>query len=218
VPPQGDRAPGILRSGRWLVLGLAAGLALALAIVYVVRKNRHTDPTPPKIRSLAVLPLKNLSGDQAQEYLADGMTEELIGRLAGIRDLRVISRTSVMRFKDTQLAVPEIARTLGVDAVVEGSVMREGSRVRVHAQLIRAATDQHIWSESYDRELRSVLGLESDVAESIAEKVKVTISRQEHSRLVAARNVSPEVYEDYLRGRFSLNRLFLPAFSHSDRP
>jgi TolB-like protein/DNA-binding winged helix-turn-helix (wHTH) protein/Flp pilus assembly protein TadD len=206
VPPQGDRAPGILRSVRWLVLGLAAGLALALAIVYVVRKNRHTDATPPKIRSLAVLPLKNLSGDQAQEYLADGMTEELIGRLAGIRDLRVVSRTSVMRFKDTQLAVPEIARTLGVDAVVEGSVMREGSRVRVHAQLIRAATDQHIWSESYDRELRSVLGLESDVAESIAEKVKVTISRQEHSRLVAARDVSPEVYADYLRGRFSLNK------------
>jgi TolB-like protein/DNA-binding winged helix-turn-helix (wHTH) protein len=189
---------------KWPLVGAVSLLVLTALTTYTLTRSRSAKV--PKITSLAVLPLKNLSGDPAQEYLADGMTEELIGRLAGIRDLRVTSRTSVMRFKDTQLAVPEIARTLGVDAVVEGSVMREGSRVRVHAQLIRAATDQHIWSESYDRELRSVLGLESDVAESIAEKVKVTISRQEHSRLVAARDVSPEVYADYLRGRFSLNK------------
>ena len=102
----------------------------------------------PAIRSVAVLPLQNLSGDPAQQYLADGITEEIIGRLSGIRHLRVISRTSVMRFKNTQLSIPEIARMVGVDAVVEGSVMREGSRIRVHAQLIRAASDEHFWSES----------------------------------------------------------------------
>ena len=102
----------------------------------------------PRIRSLAVLPLRNLSGDASQEYLADGMTEALIGRLANIHDLRVISHTSVMRFKNPQISIPEIARTLGVDAVVEGSVIREGDRIRVTAQLIRGATDQHFWSET----------------------------------------------------------------------
>jgi tetratricopeptide (TPR) repeat protein len=129
------------------------------------------------------------------------MTEELIGRLAGIRDLRVISRTSVMRFKDTKLSAPEIARTLGVDGLVEGSVIREGGRIRVRAQLIRAAADEHFWSEAYDREMGDVLTLESEVAQSIAEKVAATVTGQEHSRLVAARHVSPEVYESYLKGK-----------------
>jgi TolB-like protein/Flp pilus assembly protein TadD len=150
--------------------------------------------------------MKNLSGDPTQEYLADGITEEIIGRLSAIHDLRVISRTSVMRLKQAQLSLPEIAKQLGVDAVVEGSVIREGSRIRVHAQLIRAATDEHFWSESYDRELRDVLTLESDVAESIVQKVVVTISGQERSRVVTARHVSPEVYENYLRGQFALNK------------
>lgn len=126
-------------------------------------QGRTGNASHPKITSLAVLPLKNLSGDPAEEYLADGMTEALIGRLAGIHDLRVISRTSVMRFKDTQLAVPEIARTLNVDAILEGSVIRQGSRLRVRAQLIRAATDEHFWSETYDRGLPDLLALQSDV-------------------------------------------------------
>src|SRR4029077_10584763 len=134
----------------WLVRGGIAVLGL-LAVTLVIIRG-HT--TGPKIQSLAVLPLKNLSGDPTQEYLADGMTEELIGRLAAIHDLRVISRTSVMGFRDTQLSVPEIAKTLGVDAFVEGSVIREGNRIRVHAQLIRAGTDEHFWSEEYDRELQ----------------------------------------------------------------
>ena len=194
------RIPALLR---WSVPALAI-LAL-VACGYFIVKTRRTTSAAAGIRSLAVLPLKNLSSDPAQEYLADGMTEELIGRLAAIRDLRVISRTSVMRFKDTQLPLPSIAKMLGVDAVVEGSIIREGDRVRVHAQLIRAATDQHLWSESYDRELRSALTLESEVAEAIADKVEVSISGKERSRLTAARQVSPEVYENYLRGRFSLN-------------
>ena len=176
-------------------------LIIAACLAYQIESKRSKQPA---IRSLAVLPLQNLSGDPTQQYLVDGMTEELIGRLSGIRHLRVISRTSVMRFKNTQLSVPEIARILGVDAVVEGSVMREGSRIRVNAQLIRAASDEHVWSESYDRELRDVLAMDADVAEAIAHKVEVTITGEEHQRLVVVRPVSPEVYEDYLKGKFAL--------------
>ena len=149
-----------------------------------------------------MLPLKNLSGDPTQEYLADGMTEALISRLSRIHDLRVISRTSIMGFSDTKLSVPEIAKNLKVDAVVEGSVIRDGNRIRVHAQLIRAATDEHFWSEEYDRQVEDVLALQSDVARSIAEKVAVTVTGQERSRLVTARQVSPEVYESYLKGMY----------------
>jgi TolB-like protein/Tfp pilus assembly protein PilF len=190
---------------RWLVAGGAALLAL-LAVTEVMTRSRTRDATRPRITSLAVLPLKNLSGDPTQEYLADGMTEALIGRLSNIHDLRVISRTSAMHLKDTQLSVPEIARTLKVDALVEGSVIREGSRIRVTAQLIRGATDEHLWSETYDRELRDALALESEVAQSIARKVEVTVTGEEHARLVAARHVSPEVYESYLKGAFALDK------------
>ena len=187
----------------WLVLTGLAMLVL-LAAAYIIR-SRMQESAQPKITSLAVLPLKNLSGDPTQEYLADGMTEALIGRLAGIRDLRVISHTSVMRFKNAQLSVPEIAKTLGVDALVEGSVIREGSRVRVTVQLIRGSTDDHFWSETYDREMQDVLSLQSELAQSIAEKVEVTLSGEEHDRLSATRPVAPEVYESYLKGRFAAN-------------
>ena len=188
----------------WLALAGVVALGL-IAIAYFASRSRMDSAAQPKIRSLAVLPLKNLSGDPAQEYLADGMTEALIGRLSGIHDLRVISRTSVMRFKDPQLSVPEIARTLGVDAIVEGSVMREGNRIRVTAQLIRGSTDEHFWSETYDRELQDVFTLQSDLAQSIAEKVQVTVTGDEHERLTAARSVAPEVYESYLKGQFAFN-------------
>jgi len=187
-------------------LPVLLGVAIALAIIAVGfamyrngRAARHS-----AIQSLAVLPLMNLSGDPNQEYIADGVTEALIGRLAGIRDLRVISRTSAMQFKNTPLSVPEIARILHVDAIVEGSVMREHNRIRVTAQLIRGATDEHFWSESYDRELREVLDLESEVAQAIARKVEVTVTGDEQKRLAGVRPVSPVVYENYLRGRFAL--------------
>jgi TolB-like protein len=189
---------------RLVLAGVAAVVLLALA--YGLVRRHLGEAAQPRIKSLAVLPLKNLSGDATQEYLADGMTEALIGRLSSIHDLRVISRTSVMRLKDTQLSAPQIGKTLGVDALVEGSVMREGNRIRVHAQLIRAATDEHFWSEAYDGEMRDALALESDVAQSIARKVEVTITGDEHARLTAARSVSPEVYESYLKGRFALGR------------
>jgi TolB-like protein/DNA-binding winged helix-turn-helix (wHTH) protein/tetratricopeptide (TPR) repeat protein len=187
-----------------VLLGGVAALAV-LTILLVLNHDRKGMKQPP-ITSLAVLPLKNLSGDAAQEYLADGMTESLIGRMSAIHDLRVISRTSIMRFKDTQLSVPEIARTLHVDAIVEGSVMREGSRIRVHVQLIRAAADEHFWSEAYDGELHDVFALESNVAQSIAKKVEVTITGKERQRLNAVHSVSPEVYESYLKGRFALGK------------
>jgi TolB-like protein/DNA-binding winged helix-turn-helix (wHTH) protein/Tfp pilus assembly protein PilF len=184
---------------RGLVLAMAAGLALLAT--YAIFWRRQTDATAAKIKSIAVLPMKNLSGDPAQEYLADGMTEELVGRLSAIRDLKVISRTSAMQFKDSRLSVPEIAKVLHVDAVVEGSVIREGDHVRVHAQLIRAATDEHFWSAEYDRELKDVLTLQSNIAEAIAEKVEVSLTRQERALLVAARPVAPEVYESYVKAK-----------------
>ena len=176
---------------KWLFAGVLSLIVLDAVTGYFVTRSSRAHSKAPKITALAVLPLKNLSGDPAQEYLADGMTEELIGRLSMIRGLRVISRTSVMQFKDTKLLAPEIARTLGVDALVEGSVIREGNRIRVHAQLIRAPTDEHFWSETYDRELGDALTLESEVAESIAQRVEVTVTGEERARLVAA-SVSPE--------------------------
>jgi len=193
---------------RWLRWGITAGAVLLLAIVaagFMLLHSSHAKANASdQIHSLAVLPLENLSGDPAQDYLADGMTEALIGRLAGIRNLRVISRTSIMQFQGTKLSVPEIARMLGgVDAIVEGSVIRDGDRVRVHAQLIRTATDTHIWAETYDREMQDALVLQSDLAHAIADKVAVTITGEERARLIATRNVSPEVYESYLKGQFT---------------
>ncbi|MGB6973197.1 MAG: tetratricopeptide repeat protein [Terracidiphilus sp.] len=188
----------------WLTT-VVAGLFVAAAVSYLFNRQRMVDSVAPKIHSIAVLPFKNLSGDPAQEYLAAGVTEALIGRLSGIHELRVISRTSVMRFKDSQTPLPTVARMLGVDAIVEGSVIREGSRVRVTAQLIRGSTDTHIWSAVYDRELEDALTLESDVAQSIARKVEVTVTEEENGRLAASHIVDPEVYESYLKGRFASN-------------
>jgi TolB-like protein len=197
------------RASLWFGLWFALGAALSIGMVVVgwfVFRHRATKTVAPMIRSLAVLPLENLSGDPAQEYLADGITEALIGRLSSIHDLHVISRTSVIRFKHPQVSAPEIARTLGVDAVVEGSVTRQGDRIRVTAQLIRGATDEHFWSETYDREMRDALGLESELAQSIAEKVEVTVTGEEHQRLSSSHPIAPEVYESYLKGRFALEQ------------
>ncbi len=206
VDAQVDGGPRrTLRLARWLVVGGVTVLAL-LTVTYFMTRSRNRIATGPRITSLAVLPLKNLSGDPTQEYLADGMTEALIGRLSAIHDLHVISRTSAMQFKDTKLSVPEIAKTLRVDAIVEGSVIREGNRIRVTAQLIRGTTDTHFWSETYDRELQDALTLESEVAQAIAGRVQVTLSGEEHARLTATRTVAPEVYESYLKGQFALDR------------
>jgi tetratricopeptide (TPR) repeat protein len=145
------------------------------------------------------------------------MTEELIGRVSRIHDLRVSSRTSVTRFKDTQLAVPEIAKILGVDAIVEGSVIREGNRIRVHAQLIRGATDDHFWSEAYDRQIRDVLTLESEVTQAIADQVRIQLTTEQQAHLRSTGKVNPEAYNAYLRGRFLLQTPTLQANNNAKR-
>jgi len=203
--PKPDAPADHGRKGRWLALAGLVVLGL-LATAYVMSRARTGNMAQPKIRSLAVLPLKNLSGDPTQEYFADGMTDALIDRLSRMHNLRVISRTSVMQFKNPQLSVPDIAKMLRVDAIVEGSVMRSDNRIRVTAQLIRGATDEHFWSETYDRELRDVFAVQSELAQSIAAKVQVTATGEEHQRLTAARSVAPEVYESYLKGRFAYNK------------
>jgi TolB-like protein/tetratricopeptide (TPR) repeat protein len=157
-------------------------------------------PSPTPIRSLAVLPLENLSGDPEQEYFADGMTEALIGELARLGALSVISRTSVMQYKDARKPLPEIARELGVEGILEGTVMRSGDRVRIHAQLIDARSDHHLWNERFDRSLSDVLALQADVARAVAQQVRLELTPQEHAQL-ASRPVDPAAYDAYLRGR-----------------
>jgi TolB-like protein/Flp pilus assembly protein TadD len=149
-----------------------------------------------------VLPLDNFSGDPSQDYFVDGMTDELITDLAKVSSLRVISRTSVMRFKGTKKDLKEIARELQVDGVVEGSVTRSGGRIRITAQLINASTDQHLWAETYERDLGDVLKLQSDVAQAIAQQVRAQLTPQEQIRLGSAKPVNPEAHEAYLKGRY----------------
>lgn len=187
----------IWRARRGLLVGGVVLVGL-LAAAYLTTRSRAVNATRPKIQSLAVLPLKNLSGDPTQEYLADEMTEALVGRLSGIRDLRVISGTSVMRFKNTQLSVPEIAKTLHVDALVEGSVIREGNQVRIAAHMVYAPTDQNLIVETYERDLGDVLKLQREVAESIAEKVRVKLIPEQKARLRNGPEVNPEAYQAYL--------------------
>jgi serine/threonine protein kinase/tetratricopeptide (TPR) repeat protein len=160
----------------------------------------------PQISSLAVLPLANLSRDPEQDYFADGMTEALITDLAKATDLRVISRTSVMHYKGTEKPLPEIARELHVDAVVEGSVQRSENRVRITAQLIRAATDQHLWADSYERDLQDILGLQNEVAHAITQQVEGRLSQKNEARRESFRPVNPEAYEAYLKGRYFWNK------------
>ncbi len=205
---------------RWLVL--TAGVPILAAILVGLNVGglrdrlmtavgaRHPDfagtgGVPlPRIESLAVLPLENLSGDKEQDYFADGMTEELITNLAKISALKVISRTSMMQYKGTKKPLPQIAKELNVDALIEGSVLREGGQVRITAQLIQASTDQHLWAESYQRDLRGVLALQGEIASVIAEKVRAALTPTERARLAQARPVNPETHEAYLKAMFYL--------------
>jgi adenylate cyclase len=157
------------------------------------------------MRSLAVLPLQNLSGDSNLEHWADGITDELISHVARIVDLRVISRTSVMRFKQTEKALSDIARELGVDVVLEGSVVISNKRIRLRVQLIDPFTEQHLWAESYDRELGDVITLQAHIAEAVARQIRVWLRPEEQVRSLTARRVNPEAYEAYLKGRFFWN-------------
>ncbi len=165
-----------------------------------------TSASPRKFESLAVLPLENLSRDPEQEYFAEGLTEALITTLAKIGDLRLVSRTSAMQYKGVRKPLREIAQELEVDAIVEGTVLRSGHRVRITAQLIDAPKETHLWAESYERGLRDVLTLQSEVAQAIAREVQVKLIPAERAHLAQAHCVDPEAYEAYLKGRYHWNR------------
>ncbi len=200
------RTSGRARLARTIPLYVAGAAGLVLLVIavlaYINKAGGGTRlASGTQITSLAVLPLQNLTGDPNQEYFADGMTEELITDLAKISALKVISRTSVMRFKNTKIPLPQIARELGVDGIVEGSVQRSGARVHISAQLIRAATDTHLWGNSYERDAEDVLRLESEIASVVADQIRITVSPEERMRLTTSRRVDPKAYEAYLRGR-----------------
>ena len=193
----------------WAVAGLA--LAVFVLAMWVwnpigLRNRMSGRSSPPRMQSLAVLPLQNLSRDPEQEYFADGMTDALITDLAQIGSVKVISRTSSMQYKQSKKSLPEIARELNVDGIVEGTVQRSGDRVRITAQLIEAPKDRHVWAESYERDLRDILTLQGEVARDIATQISAKLSPDAQKRLSNAQTVEPAVYEDYLKGRYSWNK------------
>src|SRR6201997_143864 len=191
----------------WPTLPVIAPLALLLCLsILAVWLFRSRGRAPKGIRSLAVLPLDNLSADTSQNYFADGMTDELITDLAQISALRVISRTSVMTYKGARKPLPQIARELNVDAVVEGTVLRSGDQVRITAQLIDASTDKHLWSQSYEGDLRDTLVLQNSVARAIADQIQINLTPQEQAALKSTKVVNPEAYESYLKGRYFWNK------------
>jgi TolB-like protein/DNA-binding winged helix-turn-helix (wHTH) protein/Tfp pilus assembly protein PilF len=204
TPPRTDRGRG---RRAWLGGVVAAALLLAVVLIAVTwgRRRRADSGDHAPIRSLAVLPLANLTGDPAQDYFSDGMTDALITNLASLPALRVISRQSVMRYKGSAKPLPEIARELGVEGVVEGSVVRSGGRVRITAQLIHAASDRHLWARSYERPLEDVLTLQGEVSRAIAEEVRITVGTRESQRLSPQRTVNAEAYDAYLLGRHHWN-------------
>jgi TolB-like protein/DNA-binding winged helix-turn-helix (wHTH) protein/Flp pilus assembly protein TadD len=188
---------------RRITLASLVGLGLSIAAVFLTLSWVHR---PTGIRSLAVLPLDNFSGDPSQDYFADGMTDELITDLAQIKALRVVSRTSVMMYKRVHKSLPEIAQELNVDAVVEGSVSRSGDQVRITAQLIQVPADKHLWAESYEGNVRDTLAVQNQVARAIAEEIRIEVTPREQAALKSAKNIDPEAYEAYLKGRYSWNK------------
>jgi TolB-like protein/DNA-binding winged helix-turn-helix (wHTH) protein/Flp pilus assembly protein TadD len=198
APPKHVPSPLAWKISVFVILLVIASLA-----TWKLYSRKHSSPI---IRSLAVLPLESLSSDASQDYFADGMTDELISDLGQLRALRVISRTSVMAYKRARKPLPQIARELDVDAVVEGSVLRSGDQVRITAQLIEAATDKHLWSRSYEGQLRDTLALQNQVAQAIADQIRINLNSQERAALKSVRVVNPQAYESYLKGRYFWNK------------
>jgi len=208
----GDRAPFVdnaatserrLAPLAWKVFAFVLLAVIAAFAAWKIHlRNRPTSA----IHSLAVLPLESLSNDASQDYFADGMTDELISDLGQISALRVISRTSVMGYKHARKPLPQIARELNVDAIVEGTVLRSGDQVRITAQLIDAAADKHLWSQSYEGELKDTLALQNQVARAIADQIRINLNPQEQAALKTAKVVNPEAYESYLKGRYFWNK------------
>lgn len=208
-PAVGKQFPWTLAVG-WT---LAAGMALLLWLntarlhTHIFAKSRSAE-----IRSIAVLPIENLSKDPDQEYFSDGMTDALTTELAQIGSLRVISRTSAMHFKDTRETLPQIGQELKVDAVVEGSAVRAGDRIRITAQLIETQTDRHLWAKSYERNVQDVLALQGQVARDIAEEIRIKLTPQDRTRFAHARHVDPEAYEACLKGRYYYEKMSISGF------
>jgi TolB-like protein/DNA-binding winged helix-turn-helix (wHTH) protein/Tfp pilus assembly protein PilF len=212
--PASPESPGVIaesqipsrhRHRRVFVTALVLVVILAVVFGFDLGGVRHRlvgEPSVPRIHSIAVLPLENLSKDPEQEYFADGMTDELITNLAQVSALRVISRTSAMQYKGTKKSLSEIARELRVDAVVEGTVMRAGDRVRITAQLIEASTDHHLWAASYDRDLQNVLSMQEEVTRAIVSEVRVKLTAQEQVRLASMHPINPEAFQLWLKGRY----------------
>ncbi len=201
------------RSGRYLHM---VNILLDLRCLVEKSSSQMSIPSVPKqrlqlaeksIQSIVVLPLMNYSNDPEQEYFVDGMTEALTTYLAKFHSLKIISRASAMHYKETDKSIPEIAQELNVDAVVEGSVIREDKRVRITAQLIRAGTDAHIWAETYDRDFKDILFLQSEVAQAIAREIKIKLTQNEKKLFMGIRPVNPDSYDAYLKGRFHWYKL-----------
>jgi TolB-like protein/DNA-binding winged helix-turn-helix (wHTH) protein/Flp pilus assembly protein TadD len=195
----------------WPRVALAGGaLALLLAVGFFLlhrwERPDRSSSVVPHISSIAVLPLENLSNDPEQQYFVEGMTDEITTDLAKLPGMRVISRTSAMQYKDTHKTMPQIARELNVDAVVEGTVLRVGNRVRITTQLIYAPADRHVWAQAYERDLKDVLTLQANLAQDIAGEIQLKLTTQQRANLVVARSLDPEAHEFYLKGRYFWNK------------
>ena len=198
--------PATPKHRSWIAWTMSAFVLLALLASLAAWKLHSRNRPASAIHSLAVLPLESLSNDTSQDYFADGMTDELISDLGQISALRVISRTSVMAYKHARKPLPEIAHELNVDAIVEGTVLRSGDQVRITAQLIDAAADKHLWSQSYEGELKDTLALQNQVARAIADQIRINLNPQEQAALKSAKVVNPEAYQSYLKGRYFWNK------------
>jgi len=207
---QSQESRKVGRNWRMLALlsgGLAALLVILLGALYLSSKERVSGKNAdPQIRSIAVLPLENLSGDPGQEYFSDGMTDALITDLAQISSLKVISRTSSMQYKQTKKSLPEIGRELGVDGIIEGATQRSGDRVRITAQLIHGSSDRHLWASTYEGDFRDVFALERNVTEDIARQVQARLSTTDHRPALQPRQTNPTALEAYLQGNYHLNK------------
>jgi TolB-like protein/DNA-binding winged helix-turn-helix (wHTH) protein len=202
APPRSLRLPLLVAAG-------VAVVVLLFALEFMggsLRERLLGKPTVPAIRSLAVLPLQNLSNDPNQEYFADGMTDALITDLAQIASLKVISRTSTMRYKKSDKTLPEIAQELNVDGIIEGTVQRSGDRVRITAQLIYGPSDKHLWANSYERDARNALSMESEIAGAIANQIQTKLTPEQEARLTNQRPVNLNAFESYLQGKYHLTR------------
>lgn len=209
--------PAKARVSRTVVMAAVGALVLLAVAVVVGRLGWWGALGARPIRALAVMPLDNLSRDPDQEYFADGMTDELITDLSRLASLKVIARGSVMGYKGTRKPLAQIARELGVDAVVEGSVMRAGERVRIRAELARAKNGQSLWADSYERDLKDVLALQADVARAIVDKIQLRLDPVEAKRLAATATVKPEAYQAYLKGRYAWTRYTKEGFDEAEK-